>query len=80
MVNNPPAFALATGRPAIVIPDGPLTTTRSAGEAYGAEFLLLEANHPRELAPVYAEPSGLNFIQYFTTINGTHIFWLSGAQ
>lgn len=46
LVNNPPGFYLATGRPAIVIPDGGEGELLAAARKYGAQILVLDANNP----------------------------------
>ncbi len=74
MVNNPPGFALATGRSAIVIPDGGLESSLAAAERYGATVLLLEANHPEGLNQVYDQLQQLTGLDYLVTLNGTHVF------
>ncbi len=76
MVNNPPGFALATGRPAIVIPNGGIEASLAAAGRFGAGVLLLESNHPAELDGLYNQPdtaTGLNFI---TRVNGTDVFFI----
>ncbi len=53
-VNNPPGFYLATGRPAIVIPDGPPEELHRAVLKYEARWVVLEPNHPAGLDELYA--------------------------
>lgn len=47
VVNNPPGFYLATGRPSIVIPDGGLKNLALAAQKYGAKYLVLDTNNPK---------------------------------
>jgi len=54
MVNNPPGFALRTGHPAIVVPDGDVDTLLAVADRYGATVLVLDANRPGPLAGLYA--------------------------
>lgn len=54
MVNNPPGFALRTGHPAIVVPNGAVDTLLAVADRYGATVLVLDANRPRPLAGLYA--------------------------
>ncbi|RME06527.1 MAG: hypothetical protein D6803_06325 [Anaerolineae bacterium] len=56
MVNDPPGFYLASGRPAIVIPDGDATALLAAARRYGARYVVLEANHPRGLDALFNAP------------------------
>ncbi len=54
MVNNPPGFALRTGHPAIVVPNGDVDTLLAVADRYGATVVVLDANRPRPLAGLYA--------------------------
>lgn len=54
MVNNPPGFALRTGHPAIVVPNGDVETLLAVADRYGATVLVLDANRPGPLAGLYA--------------------------
>ncbi len=54
MVNNPPGFALRTGQPAIVVPNGDVETLLAVADRYGATVLVLDTNRPRALAGLYA--------------------------
>ncbi len=54
MVNNPPGFALRTGHPAIVVPNGAVDTLLAVADRYGATVLVLDANRPGPLAGLYA--------------------------
>ncbi len=74
MINNPPGFFVATGRPAIVIPDGDVTNSDAAAERYQASYLILEVNHPAGWEQIYQRPHDLPGWQYLTTVQGAHIF------
>ncbi len=74
LVNNPPGYYLASGRPAIVIPDGDLEMALNAAGRYQAEYLLLEVNHPRPLQELYVEPHDRPGFRYLGSAGGTHIF------
>lgn len=76
MVNNPPGFALATGRSAIVIPDGEPHVSIAAAARYGATVLLLEANHPDGLNELYNQPQQAVGVDFITTQDGTHVFFI----
>ena len=80
LVNNPPGFALASGMKAIVIPNGPLPATLQVAQAFGARYLLLEANHPRELDALHANPTSSSpGLRYLLTMDGTHVFAIEGG-
>jgi hypothetical protein len=80
MVNNTPGFFLAAKRPAISIPDGGVDTLLAAGRRYGARFVLLEYNHPVPLDALYANPQDHLGLEYLRTVNGTHLFVITGAR
>ena len=63
IVNDPPGFYLASGRPAIVIPDGDTDTLLAAARRYGARYVILEANHPRGLNTLFENPAGAAGLQ-----------------
>lgn len=79
MVNNPPGFYLATGRPSIVIPGGELESVLSAGQYYDARVLVLEAGQ-ENLLDLYSDPRAPVGLTYEATIEGAHIFTLSTAS
>lgn len=62
-VNNPPGFTRVSGHSSIVIPDGDLTTLIAAMRRYGAEWVLLDANHPAQLAELYRDPTAADRLQ-----------------
>jgi hypothetical protein len=61
-VGDPPGFFLATGIPAVVIPDGPEDSLRAVVKAYGVDWVVLEADHPRLLDGLYRDPSGSGWL------------------
>jgi hypothetical protein len=76
MVNNPPGFALATNRSAIVIPNGGVQGTLAAAHEFGASVLILESNHPADWDSIYASPQTLSSIQYVESLDGAQIFFI----
>jgi hypothetical protein len=79
MVNNPPGYFVATGRPAIVVPDGDIHSTLAAAQRYQAHYLLLESNHPKGLDNLYQNPGDLPGLDYLYTLEDTHIFKLTAV-
>jgi hypothetical protein len=77
MVNNPPGYFVATGRPAIVVPDGDLHSTLAAAQRYHAGYLILESNHPQGLKDLYQNPGDLPGLDYLYTLDNTRIFKLT---
>ena len=55
-VNNPPGFFLASGLPAVVIPNGGTGVLQQVVDRYDVTWVVLDVNHPAPLAPLYAEP------------------------
>jgi hypothetical protein len=74
LINNPPGYFVATGRPALAIPDGDLNSTLLVAKKYGGAYLILEYNHPLGLDELYQIPIDHPGIKYLTTISGAHIF------
>ncbi|MEA4909857.1 MAG: hypothetical protein VB089_19700 [Anaerolineaceae bacterium] len=65
MVNNPPGFYLATGRPGLVIPDGGEETLLAAAHHYGASYLILDQNYVQGLEELFRAPGdrpGLDYL------------------
>jgi hypothetical protein len=77
MVNNPPGYYVATGRSAIVVPDGDVQSTLAAAQRYHAHYLLLESNHPQGLNDLYQDPGNLSDLDYLYSLGDTHIFKLT---
>ena len=71
-INNPPGYFVATGRPALAIPDGDLNSTLLVAKKYGGAYLILEYNHPLGLDELYQTPIDHPGIKYLTTISGAH--------
>jgi hypothetical protein len=78
LVNNPPGYYLASGRPAIPIPNGDLETLLNAARQYGVRYLLLEANHPKSLTDLYQHPSDRPGLHWLGAYEGTQIFKILG--
>lgn len=63
VVNNPPGFYLATGRPAIVIPDGGLDALKGVIQRFDAGWVVFDRNTPEGLRSLYdgtAQPAWLS--------------------
>jgi hypothetical protein len=75
MVANPPGFYLASGNPAIAIPDGDIETLLSAARKYGALYLVLEdGSVPVNLVQVYDDPRNQPDLIYLNEIEHARIF------
>lgn len=75
-VNNPPAFFIATGLRAVVIPNGSPETLKSVIEQFQVRWLILDVNHPEGLADIYAgeiSPSWMDLELTIQDANGEDI-------
>jgi hypothetical protein len=77
MINNPPGFFAATGRSSIVIPNGPVESLIEAAKEFGADILVLEANHSPQLDDLYNHPSESDQLKLIHSENGVHYFLVS---
>ncbi len=77
MVNNPPGYFVATGRSAIVIPDGDTQMALAAARRYHSRYLVLEANHVRGLDGLYQSPEDLPGFDYLGSVDTAQIFEFS---
>ncbi len=75
MVANPPGFYLASGNPAIAVPDGDVDTLLSVASRYNAKYVILEAGSlPAGLIPVYENPQGWAGLQYLGDEEAARVF------
>ena len=75
MVADPPGFYLASGNPAIAVPDGDLNTLMLVSQRYGANYLILEVGStPGRLIEVYDHPAGQAGLQYLGEVGGAHLY------
>lgn len=80
VINNPAGMYAATGRAAIVIPDGSLETTLRVAERYGAAWLILEEDHVSGLDVLYETPGDRPGLKYRMTVDGAHMFQITGEE
>lgn len=75
IVSNPSGFYLASGNPAIAVPDGEADSVLALAERYGARFLILEeGSTPASLMPVYENPQGFLGLNYLGELEGARVF------
>jgi hypothetical protein len=53
---------LASGLPAVVIPNGEPDALRAVVQRYGIDWVLLELNHPLGLDSLYERPGAVDFL------------------
>jgi hypothetical protein len=75
MVANPPGFFLASGNPAIAVPDGDMSTVEAVAKKFDARYLVLEAGSiPIGLLEVYDHPDLQSGLVYKSEIDHARIF------
>ncbi len=83
-VNNPPGFYLASGLPAVVIPEGGIGALEVVVRRYRVEWVVLEANHPAGLEELYRQPERLPWLRPAGLLedeqgNPVHLLRVEGA-
>jgi len=79
MVNNPPGFYLATGRPSIVIPGGGADQAVAAAKKYGAKWMLL-GSEQGNLDDLYKNPKQNDALQYRGDVGDLRLFCIDCAE
>jgi hypothetical protein len=75
MVANPPGFYLASGNPAIALPDGDVNTLIKVAQRYGAEYIILEqGGTPNGLMSAYEHPLDQDGLKYLGQVDGTILY------
>ena len=81
MVNNPPGYYAATGRAAVVIPDGDIEIMLDAARQFDVEFVILEKDHVKGLVDLYRHPEGEHpGLIYLESVGETHLFAVKDGQ
>jgi len=78
IVSNPPAYYTATGRSAIVVPDGDVDTVLAVARRYHASYLILEKSSlPRGIKPIFDSPESFPSLRYLGDVNETtRVFYI----
>lgn len=74
MVNNPPGYYLASGRPAVVMPYGDLRTWSLVIEKYGVTFVVVDENAPEEVHDLLAQAVVSNVFQLMGQVGTYQVF------
>lgn len=75
IVSNPPGYYIYSGRPAIALPDGDLSSLLALRNQFGARFVIMdESSTPRGLVPLYTAGQAVDGLRYIGEVNGTRIF------
>jgi MFS family permease len=80
MVNNPPAYYLVSGRPAVSIPFGDLNTVLSVAKRYHARFLALEFNQLTGSDDLFVDPGDRPGLHYLRTVDSVRIYEFEATQ
>ena len=79
-VNNPAGYFIASGRPAIVIPDGNEVALLNVARRYKAGFVLLDKNHPAGLDVLFKQPKNQPGLDYIGVYDEIEIYRVSEQQ
>ncbi len=75
IVANAPGHFAVNRRPAIIVPDEDLETTRRLARQFGARFLILEKTYYTDpLIPVYQNPQSQPGLQYLGEFDEVRLF------
>ncbi|MBN2386753.1 MAG: hypothetical protein JXB85_07005 [Anaerolineales bacterium] len=75
MAANPPGFYLASGNPAVAVPDGDLGTLQAVAARFNVRYVLLERNStPDGLLDVFENPTRQAGLTYLGEIEEVRIF------
>lgn len=75
IVSNPPGYFIASGRPALALPDGNAQTVIEIAARYDAGYLILEPGAVTQgLIPVFEAPESQNNFIFLEEIEGAQIF------
>jgi hypothetical protein len=81
MVSNPPGYYAATGRTAVVIPDGNIEIMLDAARQFDVGFVILEKDHVKGLVDLYRHPEGEHpGLIYLESVGETHLFAVEDGQ
>ena len=80
VVANPPGFYLASGNPAIAVPDGNIDTLLAVARRFGASYLVLEGGSvPTGLSAAYDHPQEQPDLIYLGQIGSAHVFLIRSS-
>jgi hypothetical protein len=74
LVNNPPGFFLASGRPSIVIPYGDEQTLKAVALRYHASILVVDENIVQALSALNDMPGDRDWLVYLGSAGGAKIY------
>lgn len=77
MVNDSPGYYASTGHSAIQMTSGSIDADIMAMKQFGAEYLLIDEDHPASLDSLYFRPSTSDRLEFFGKFDGFVIYKLT---
>ena len=74
LVNNPPGYWLASGRPSLVIPDGDEQMLLAVARQFAVRYVVLEVTNPKALGNLYHERVNPEELKYLTSVGSTRLY------
>jgi hypothetical protein len=74
MVNNPPGYWLASGRPAVTVPYGDEQMLLAAARQYRVRYLVLELAGPWQLQNLYTGKAVSPELEYIASVGSTRLY------
>jgi hypothetical protein len=74
LVNNPPGYWLASGRPSLVIPDGDEQMLLAVARQFAVRYVVLEVTNPKALGNLYHERVNPDELKYLTSVGSTRLY------
>jgi hypothetical protein len=68
---DPPAFYYYTERYSLAVPNDPPEVVAEVCRRFGAEFLILEKDHPRPLRDIYQRKDGRPYFELVHTLGAS---------
>jgi hypothetical protein len=74
LVNNPPGYWLASGRPSLVIPDGDEQMLLAVARQFAVRYVVLEVTNTKALGNLYHERVNPDELKYLTSVGSTRLY------
>ncbi len=74
MVNDPPAYQIATNQKAYILPYGTIDTLLKTADDFKVDYLVLDKNHIQNYNELYDNPVTMNGLTYLGNIMDYRIF------
>ena len=77
LVNNPPGYWLASGRSAVVIPDGDEQMLLMVARKFDVRYVVLEVTNPTALGNLYHGRVNPDELKYLTSVGTTRLYQIN---